>query len=74
MDASADLLLDRLDGLLDRAEPGSGKKRKVLGRVYVELSTAVTQLRKNRFIMISLAIGFFGFFGALLLALRLSRA
>lgn len=60
-------------GLLDRAEPGSGKKRKVLGRVYVELSTAATQLRKNRFIMISLAIGFSGFFGALLLALRLSR-
>ena len=60
-------------GLLDRAEPHNGKKKKVLGRVYVELSMAATQQRKSRFIIISLAIGFFGFFGALLLALRLSR-
>jgi hypothetical protein len=45
-------------GLFDREEPHNGKKNKVLGRVYVELSTAATQLRKNRFIMISLTIGF----------------
>jgi signal transduction histidine kinase/CheY-like chemotaxis protein/HPt (histidine-containing phosphotransfer) domain-containing protein len=60
-------------GLLDRAEPHGGKKNKVLGWAYVELSTTATQLRKNRFIMISITIGFFGFFGALLLALRMSR-
>lgn len=60
-------------GLFDRAESPDGKKKKVLGRVYVELSTAATQQRKSHFIMISITIGFFGFFGALLLALRLSR-
>lgn len=60
-------------GLLDRAEPHGGKKNKVLGRAYVELSTTATQLRKNRFVMISITIGLFGFFGALLLALRMSR-
>lgn len=60
-------------GLFDRAEPRGGKKRKVLGRVYVELSTAATQQRKSRFIAIGVTIGFFGLLGALLLALRLSR-
>lgn len=60
-------------GLYDRAEPPDAKKKKVLGRVYVELSTAATQQRKTRFILISITIGFFGFFGALLLALRMSR-
>lgn len=60
-------------GLFDRAESPAGKKKKVLGRVYVELSTAATQQRKSRFIMISITIGFFGLFGALLLALRMSR-
>jgi two-component system sensor histidine kinase BarA len=60
-------------GLYDRAEPPDAKKRSVLGRVYVELSTAATQQRKTRFILISITIGFFGFFGALLLALRMSR-
>jgi len=60
-------------GLFDRAESHIGKKKKVLGRVYVELSTVATQQRKNRFIMISITIGFFGLFGALLLALRMSR-
>ena len=60
-------------GLFDRAEPPDAKKKKVLGRVYVELSTAATQQRKTRFILIGMTIGFFGFFGALLLALRMSR-
>ncbi|MDP2154766.1 MAG: ATP-binding protein, partial [Sulfuricella sp.] len=60
-------------GLFDRAESPDGKKKKVLGRVYVELSTAATQQRKSRFIMISITIGLFGFFGAWLLALRMSR-
>ncbi|MDP2879535.1 MAG: hypothetical protein Q8N74_08430, partial [Sulfuricella sp.] len=60
-------------GLFDRAERNNGKKKKVLGRVYVELSTSATQQRKSRFILISITIGFFGFFGALLLALRMSR-
>lgn len=60
-------------GLYDRAEPPDAMKRRVLGRVYVELSTAATQQRKTRFILISITIGFFGFFGALLLALRMSR-
>lgn len=60
-------------GLFDRAETPDGKKKKVLGRVYVELSTAATQQRKSHFIMISITIGLFGFFGALLLALRMSR-
>lgn len=60
-------------GLFNRAEPDNSKKKKLLGRVYLELSTAATQERKNRFIITSIAIGFFGFFGALLLALRMSR-
>lgn len=60
-------------GLFDRAERNNGKKKKVLGRVYVELSTAATQQRKSNFILISISIGLFGFFGALLLALRMSR-
>ncbi|MBU1977956.1 MAG: HAMP domain-containing protein, partial [Gammaproteobacteria bacterium] len=60
-------------GLFDSAKPPRAEKRKVLGRVYVELSTVATQQRKNHFILISIAIGLLGFFGALLLALRLSR-
>jgi len=60
-------------GLFDRAKRNNGKKKKFLGRVYVELSMVATQQRKSHFIMISIAIGFFGFFGTLLLALRMSR-
>jgi two-component system sensor histidine kinase BarA len=62
-------------GLFDRAESpdGKNKKKKVLGRVYVELSTAATQQRKSHFILISIIIGIFGLFGASLLALRMSR-
>lgn len=60
-------------GLFDRAESPDSNKNKVLGRVYVELSTAASQQRKTHFVMISLAIGMLGIFGALLLALGLSR-
>lgn len=60
-------------GLFDRQEPNKGNKKKVFGRVYVELSTAATQQRKGRFAMISITIGLFGFIGAFLLALRMSR-
>lgn len=60
-------------GLSDRGEAHDGKKEKTLGWVYVELSTAATQQRKSRFIMISMAIGLSGLFGAFLLALRMSR-
>ncbi|BAN35886.1 integral membrane sensor hybrid histidine kinase [Sulfuricella denitrificans skB26] len=60
-------------GLVDYAKPPAADKKKVLGRVYVELSTAATQQRKNHFILISITIGLLGFFGALLLALRMSR-
>lgn len=57
----------------DRAPNNPGKKRKLLGYVYVDLSTVPTQQRKNRFILIGLAIGGLGLFAALMLALRLSR-
>ncbi|MDD5330169.1 MAG: diguanylate cyclase [Sulfuricella sp.] len=58
-------------GLLADA-PGSGAKKKALGRVYVELSTLSTVQRKNHFVAASMAIGFFGLIGAFLLALRMS--
>ena len=60
-------------GRFDRSKSRNGKGKKVLGWVYVELSTAATQLRKSRFITTSIAIGILGFFGTLLLALRMSR-
>lgn len=60
-------------GLYDRTSTNSDKKKKLLGHVYVDLSTVPTQQRKNRFIMSGLAIGGLGLFAALMLALRLSR-
>jgi len=59
-------------GLMDRQVKNDGKK-KMLGRVFVELSTASTQHRKNHFILASMAIGLFGLAGALLLARRMSH-
>ncbi|HUW51537.1 MAG TPA: ATP-binding protein [Sulfuricella sp.] len=60
-------------GLSDRAPRNLDKEKKLLGHVYVDLSTVPTQQRKNHFVMIGLAIGSLGLFGALMLALRLSR-
>lgn len=60
-------------GLLGPAAGNGGKKKKLLGRVYVEMSTASTQPRKNRFIAISAIIGIVGLLGAFWLALRMSR-
>lgn len=59
-------------GLFDRTARNKDEKKKI-GRVFVEMSTAATQLRKNRFIAVSMAIGLFGLAGAFLLALRMSR-
>lgn len=60
-------------GLLDSgASPGKPEK-KVVGRIYVELSTKSTLQRKNDFVAISLAISLFGMVGAFLLAWRMSN-
>lgn len=59
--------------LSDRTSTIADKKKKLLGYVYVDLSTVPTQQHKNRFIMIGLVIGVLGLFAALMLALRLSR-
>jgi len=59
-------------GLFDRTAHNKAEKKKI-GRVFVEMSTASTQLRKKRFIAVSMAIGLFGLAGAFLLALRMSR-
>jgi two-component system, sensor histidine kinase len=56
----------------DRRVTGN-RERKLLGRVYLELSKESTQARKNRFVAIGALIGLLGIIGAFLLALRMSR-
>lgn len=60
-------------GLMDRQVGQDEENRKILGRVYIELSTESTQQRKNKFIAAASLIGLLGLTGALLLALRMSR-
>ncbi len=60
-------------GLAGETNHDGTPKKKVLGRVYVELSTLPTLQRKNHFVAASMAIGLFGLIGALLLALSMSR-
>lgn len=64
--------IDNYD-LFDNPIAKKDQKKKMLGRVYVELSTLSTQQRKRHFIMITIAIGFLGFLSASLLALRIGR-
>jgi len=60
-------------GLMDRQLSEGAENRKILGRVYIELSAESTQRRKNEFIAAASLIGLLGLAGALLLALRMSR-
>lgn len=60
-------------GLTDPHDRKAPSERKLLGRVYIELSNESTQERKNRFVLIGVLIGILGIAGAFLLALRMSR-
>ncbi|MBS4097737.1 MAG: HAMP domain-containing protein [Sulfuricella sp.] len=60
-------------GLSDPNDRKVQNTRKLLGRLYIELSNESTQARKNRFILIGALIGLLGIAGAFLLALRMSR-
>lgn len=60
-------------GLTDPVDRKGSSERKLLGRVFVELSEDSTHARKLRFLSIGTLIGLFGIIGASLLALRMSR-
>lgn len=60
-------------GLLDRTLRSENRKQKILGQVYVELSTLSTDQRKFQFILADIIIGLLGVTGAFLMALNMSR-
>ena len=60
-------------GLLDQASASPAGTGKLLGMVYLELSTANSQHSKNMFMLVSLLIGALGTASATALALRMSR-
>lgn len=60
-------------GHFDRRMHVESDKKKILGQVHVELTTASTQQRKNTFIAASVLIASLVLLGAFLLALRMSR-
>ena len=60
-------------GLIDQAGDTTAHKTKLLGIVYLELSTVNSQHSKNVFIFVCLLIGTFGTASATVLALRMSR-
>ncbi len=71
----ARLANDETYGLLDQtvAAANPPSTRKLLGTVYLELSTANSQQRKNMFMLFALLIGALGTASATVLALRMSR-
>lgn len=59
--------------LFGKSAGDKGGKQKLLGRVYVELSTHASHQTKNIFVAISIMIGLFGTICASLLATHMSR-
>ncbi|MCH8619840.1 GGDEF domain-containing protein [Undibacterium sp. TS12] len=55
------------------SDAGESSRQKLLGRVYVELSTHASHQSKNIFVAISIVIGLFGTACASVLAMRMSR-
>ncbi|MBC3863801.1 diguanylate cyclase [Undibacterium jejuense] len=66
------LAADNFD-LIDRPQNEPTNKTKLLGFVYLELSTASSKQEKTLFVFICLLIGIAGTAGASILALRMSR-
>lgn len=60
-------------GLFSSRSAATAKTPRLIGTVYLELSTATSEHSKNMFIVLSLLIGMLGTAGATILALRMSR-
>ncbi|MFZ6759026.1 diguanylate cyclase [Undibacterium sp. Ji50W] len=70
-DSDAFDLFDRSTS--DKASDKTNNKPKLLGRVYLELSTHASRQSKNAFVAVSILIGLIGTACASVLALRMSR-